>query len=183
MKKQGAILLTMIIMMISAGCTPVPTTPQQPKETPAVQQEQQPASQAPPSQTAPQHIGTVVSLGDTYSDWEAMLGHAYAQGDSLKVYKNGAYQVVFSGNKAITITFTTKNGKNTFTTDLLPKDGKKQSSSSKDIQGVTMIVEKWHSDALAASIPETKGSYTIMKNKKGTTYDSVVVDCSPNLKK
>lgn len=178
MKKQGAILLAMIMMMISAGCTPVPTTPQQPKETPAVQQEQQPASH-----TTPQHIGTVVSLGDTYSDWEAMLGHAYAQGDSLKVYKNGAYQVVFSGNKAITITFTTKNGKNTFTTDLLPKDGKKHSSSSKDIQGVTMIVEKWHSDALAASIPETKGAYTIMKNKKGTTYDSVVVDCSPNLKK
>ena len=85
MKKQGAILLAMIMMMISAGCTPVPTTPQ-PKETPAVQQEQQPASQAPPSHTTPQHIGTVVSLGDTYSDWEAMLGHAYAQGDSLKVY-------------------------------------------------------------------------------------------------
>lgn len=182
MKKQGAILFAMVMMIISAGCTPVPTTPQ-PKETPAVQQEQPPASQAPSSQTTAQHVGTVVSLGDTYSDWEAMIGHAYSQGDSLKVYKNSAYQVVFSGNKAITITFTTKNGKNTFTTDLLPKDGKKQSSSSKDIQGVTMTVEKWHSDALAASIPETKGNYTIMKNKKGTTYDSIVVDCSPNLKK
>lgn len=182
MKKKAAILFTMIIMTLCAGCAPVPTTPQ-PKETPAVQQEQQPPSQSSSSQTTAQHVGTVVSLGDTYSDWESMLGHAYAQGDSLKVYKNGAYQVVFSGNKAITITFTTQNGKNTCTTDLLPKDGKKQSSSSKDIQGVTMTVEKWHSDALASSIPETKGNYTIMKNKKGNTYDSIVVDCSPNLKK
>jgi hypothetical protein len=46
-----------------------------------------------------------------------------------------------------------------------------------------MTTEKWHSDALAAAIPDTKGNYTIMKNKKGKTYTEVVADCSPHISK
>ncbi len=183
MKKQAVLLLALLTILVSAGCTPTPTT--QPKEPPTSQQEQQPSStkQTQKGTQTRQHIGTLISLGDTMEDWEAALGHPFAQGDDLKVYKNGKYQVVFENNKAVTITFMTQNGKNTLTNDLLPKDGKKQSASTKDISGITMTVEKWHSDSLAASIPETKGNYTIMKNKKGNNYDSIVVDCSPNLKK
>ena len=182
MKKQAALLFALLIMIVSAGCTP--TSSVQPKETSSSQQEQpaSPEKQA-SSKPAAQHIGAVVSLGDTQEDWETALGHPYSQGDSLKVYKNGAYQVVFQGDKAITITCITQNGNHTLTNDILPKDGKKESSSTKDISGITMTVEKWHSDLLAASIPATNGMYTIMKNKKGNTYDNIVIDCSPNLKK
>ncbi len=184
MKKQAVLLLAVFTLLVSAGCTPLPTA--QPKEPPASQQNQQPST-AEPAQTdtqkQTQHVGAVVSLGDTMADWERTLGHPFSQGDSLKVYKNGRYQVVFENNKAVTITFTNKNGKITLTNDLLPKDGKKQSASAKEIRGMTMTVEKWYSDSLAAAIPETKGNYTIMKNKKGDTYDNIVVDCSPNLKK
>ena len=183
MKKQAVLLLALCTILVSAGCTPAPAT--QPKEPSASQQQQQPsaAEKTPSSTQKKQHVGTVVSVGDTMADWETALGHPFSQGDSLKVYKNGNYQVVFENNKAVTITFTNKNGKNTMTNDLLPKDGQKQSASTKDVSSMTMTVEKWHSDALAAAIPETKGNYTVMKNKKGNTYDSVVVDCSPNLKK
>lgn len=181
MKKQAVLLFAVLTMLVSAGCTPTPTT--QPKEPPASQQQPSSAEQTQRNAQKQQHVGAVVSLGDTMTDWEQALGHPFSQGDSLKVYKNGTYQVVFENHKAVTITFINKNGKNTIPNDLLPKDGKKQSSSAKDIRGMTMTVEKWHSNALAAAIPQTKGMYTIMKHKKGDTYDNIVVDCSPNSKK
>ena len=28
-----------------------------------------------------------------------------------------------------------------------------------------------------------EGTYTVMKNKNGEEYDSIIVDCTPNLKK
>ena len=36
---------------------------------------------------------------------------------------------------------------------------------------------------LEKAIPDTKGTYTVMKNKNGEEYDSIIVDCTPNLKK
>lgn len=128
-------------------------------------------------------LSDLATIGDTPARWEKQAGHPYSQGDTIKVYQNGAYKVVFEKDHAVTITFVSKDGKNPVVASMLPKDGEKLSESSKKTGGLTMVVQKWHSDALAAAFPETKGMYTLMKNMNGDAFDSVVVDCTPDLKK
>ncbi|WP_301860665.1 hypothetical protein [uncultured Megasphaera sp.] len=182
MKKFFAYILTALFLVVSAGCTSVPTT--QPKSDTPTKQEQSANQQNTTSPAAnAQTVGKRISIGDTAADWERVLGHPYAQGDTIKNYQEGQFKVVFEKDRAVTITIAAKDGKNPLTDDLVPQDGQKQSESSKDVGGMTMTVEKWHSNALQAAIPETKGNYTIMKHTKGQAYDSVVIDCTPNLKK
>ena len=90
---------------------------------------------------------------------------------------------MFEKDRAVTITLPAKDGKEPATDTLLPRDGKKQSENSQQTGGMTMTVEKWHSHMLEKAIPDTKGTYTVMKNKNGEEYDSIIVDCTPNLKK
>ena len=176
MKKQLAVIMALFTLFISAGCASVPDKGNDAAQTKQEQQETAPAAK----ETT---IGSVAGLGDTESAWNTQFGPSFAKGDTLKLYAGGAYEVVFEQQRAVTITFPSKDGKNPLDETLLPKDGKKQSESSRKTGGMTMTVEKWHSPALEKALPDTKGIYTIMKNQNGSTYDTVIVDCTPNLKK
>ena len=176
MKKQLAVVLAILTLFVSAGCSQTDTQDANKAKT---TQEQQVNKVKDEKAT----IGEVAGLGDTAQDWEAEFGHPYAQGDTLKVYKGGLYEVVFEKDRAVTITLPAKDGKEPATDTHLPRDGKKQSENSQQTGGMTMTVEKWHSHMLEKAIPDTKGTYTVMKNKNGEEYDSIIVDCTPNLKK
>lgn len=170
------------------GCTAVPTnqttpTTKQTQDQGTNKQAETPKTDTKSTQDTVQNLSDLATIGDAPGRWEQQLGHPYTQGDTLKVYQNGAYKVVFEKDKAVTITFIAKDGKNPVVASMLPRDGEKQSESSKKTGGLTMVVQKWHSNALAAAFPETKGNYTLMKNMNGDAYDSVVVDCTPNLAK
>lgn len=170
------------------GCTAVPTNQSAPATKQAQTQENQGKDTTKQKDTestqAPvQSLSDLATLGDTPGRWENQLGHPYAQGDTIKVYQNGAYKVVFEKDKAVTVTFISKDGKNPVVASMLPRDGEKQSESTKKTGGLTMVVQKWHSKSLASAFPETKGNYTLMKNMNGDAYDSVVIDCTPNLTK
>lgn len=176
MRKKLAVILAILTLLVSAGCSPSDTQDaNKAKNT----QEQQLDKTKDKKAT----IGEIAGIGDTAQDWEAEFGHPYTQGDTLKVYKGGLYEVVFEKDRAVTITLPAKDGKEPEAAKLLPRDGKKQSENSQQTGGLTMTVEKWHSDTLEKAIPDTKGTYTIMKNMNGKEYDSIIVDCTPNLKK
>lgn len=183
-KKYLAILTALLMILVSAGCTPTTSSDQKKPQT--SQEEQQQKQESSTSDKSQQKTATVcvgVGLGDPLTKWEAEHGHAFSQGDTLKVFNNGTCKVVFDNDVAVTMTFVSKKGEDPVSANMLPQDGVKQSESSKETGGLTMTTEKWHSDALAAAIPSSKGNYTIMKNKKGKAYTEVVVDCTPNLSK
>lgn len=179
--KYIAVFATIMVLLVSTGCTPVPSSSDQNKQQTKQEQKTQDSTNQQEQKT--NKVCLDAGLGDTQTKWEIEYGHAFAQGDTIKVFKNGAYKVVFDGDNAVTVTFVSKKGNDPLVQNMLPRDGVKKSEISKDVGGITMTTEKWHSDALAAAIPDTKGNYTIMKNKKGKTYTEVVVDCSPNLSK
>lgn len=182
------ILLAMTAFVLT-GCSAVPPATDSSSTKPATTQQQQADTKstdktATEDATQPvQTLSDLATIGDTPARWEKQLGHPYAQGDTIKVYQNGAYKVVFEKDKAVTITFVSKDGKNPVVPSMLPEDGEKLSESSKQTGGLTMIVQKYHSKALAKAFPETDGNYTLMKNMNGKIFDSVVVDCTPNLTK
>ncbi|MCH4166344.1 MAG: hypothetical protein LKF74_05035 [Megasphaera sp.] len=182
--KYLALFAAIMTLLVSAGCTPVPSSSDQNKQQ--TKQEEQQKTQDSTTGQPEQKTNKVcldAGLGDTQTKWEIEYGHAFAQGDTIKVFKDGAYKVVFDGDTAVTVTFVSKKGNDPLVQNMLPRDGVKKSETSKDVGGMTMTTEKWHSDALAAAIPDTKGNYTIMKNKKGKTYTEVVADCSPHISK
>lgn len=180
MKKQWMIIFSILVLLVSAGCSPSDTmNTTKPSSTQTQQADKNQKSSANERTT----IGEMASIGDTSQTWEDEFGHPYAQGDTLKVYKNGQYKVVFENDRAVTITFPSADGTEPAIDKMLPRDGSKQSESSQKTGDITMTVEKWHSALLEKAIPDTKGMYTIMKNKNGETYDSIVIDCTPNLKK
>ena len=82
MKKQLAVVLAILTLFVSAGCSPADTQDANKAKT---TQEQQVNKVKDEKAT----IGEVAGLGDTAQDWEAEFGHPYAQGDTLKVYKGG----------------------------------------------------------------------------------------------
>lgn len=177
-----------LFTLVSVGCTSVPTSTDT-GTTKTQQTQSKDPSQAADTKKgetkteASPKVSEKIGLSDSLSSWEKAVGHAYSQGDTIKVFANGSYKVVFQDNQAVTITFVSKDGKNPVEASMLPQDGEKQSESSKDTGNLTMVVQKWHSDALAKAIPETKGNYTLIKNMNGKDYDTVIVDCTPNLRK
>ena len=183
MKKQLAVFMAVLTMLVSAGCTALPTSSDTTNQN--TQQEQTKDSKNTKAQNEKDSntVGELPGIGDTLTSWEKEFGHPFAQGDTIKVFKNGTYKTVFEDGKAVTITFPSKNGDNPLSEKLLPRDGEKLSETSKKTGNITMIVQKWHSNLLASAIPATQGSYTIMKSMNGSSYDSVIVDCSPNLQK
>lgn len=183
-------LLLALAAFVLTGCSAVPpATDSSSQKSTTTQQQSADTKSATDTETADdatqpvQTLSDLATIGDTPARWEKQLGHPYAQGDTIKVYQNGAYKVVFEKGKAVTITFVSKDGKNPVVASMLPEDGEKLSESSKQTGGLTMIVQKYHSKALAKAFPETDGNYTLMKNMNGKTFDSVVVDCTPNLTK
>lgn len=185
--KLTALVLS-LFMVVSVGCTNVSTTDSNKSQETQQSQTQDKTKGTKDAkdteQTKEAHaVNEKIGLSDSLGAWEKAVGHAYAQGDTIKVFANGSYKVVFQDNQAVTVTFVSKNGQNPVEAAMLPSDGEKQSESSKNTGGMTMVVQKWHSDALAVAMPETKGNYTLMKNMNGNDYDTVVVDCTPNLRK
>lgn len=184
---KGRLAALALMALLLTGCTAAPSAPGNSTSTqPSAQQTTTKDSSTTGTETTETAVSTLsdlATIGDTPARWEKQAGHPYSQGDTIKVYQNGAYKVVFEKDHAVTITFVSKDGKNPVVAGMLPKDGEKQSESSKKTGGLTMVVQKWHSNALAAAFPETKGMYTLMKNMNGDAFDSVVVDCTPDLKK
>lgn len=178
MKKQLAVILAVLTLLVSAGCSPADT--QDAGKAKAAQEQQLDKTK---KGTEINTIGEIAGIGDTAQAWEDEFGHPYSQGDTLKIYKGGLYEVVFENDRAVTITLPAQDGKEPAVRKILPRDGKKQSENSQQTGGLTMTAEKWHSDMLEKAIPDTKGTYTVMKNMNGNDYDSIVIDCTPNLKK
>ncbi|MGN0949030.1 hypothetical protein [Megasphaera sp.] len=183
MKRYFAIVL-MIFTLLAAGCAPAaPTTNSQPKQQQS--QSQQPASDSKQGQdtksqteTKEAPVANLPTIGDTQADWENEWGHPYSQGDTIRVFHNGRYQVVFQNGRAVTVTIAVKDGDNVNISDFLPEDAQKQSASSKNVGGSNMSVEKWHSKTLEKALSSTKGNFTVMKQA-----GSIIIDCTPNLKK
>ena len=123
-------------------------------------------------------VANLPTIGDTQADWENEWGHPYSQGDTIRVFHNGRYQVVFQNGRAVTVTIKVKDGENVNISDLLPDDAQKQSASSIEVGGSQMGVEKWHSKTLEKALSSTKGNFTVMKQP-----GSIIIDCTPNLKK
>lgn len=82
MKKQLAVVLAILTLFVSAGCSQTDT--QDANKAKTTQEQQVDKGKAEKAT-----IGEVAGLGDTAQDWEAEFGHPYAQGDTLKVYKGG----------------------------------------------------------------------------------------------
>ena len=181
MKRTLAIVMAVLTMFLIAGCDMGSTATQKN----STQKGQQDTKNTQSSKAAARQavVCELPGLGDTRTAWTAEWGSPTAQGDTIKLFNNGAYKTIFEGDKAITITFASKDGKNPLSEKMVPKDGKKLSENSKKTGDSKMIVQKWHSDLLAAAIPETKGNYTIMQHMEGTAYTNVTVDCTPNLSK
>ena len=182
--KHYLTIVLMLFTLIAAGCTPATPTNSQPQKQQTQTQQQQPGeskqgqdtkSQADTKETP---VANLPTIGDTQKAWEDEWGHPYSQGDPIRVFHNGRYQVVFENGRAVTVTIALKDGEDLNISDLLPEDAQKQSSSSKDIGGTTMTVQKWHSDTLEQAFSSTKGNFTVMK-QSGT----IIIDCTPNLKK
>lgn len=76
-------------------------------------------------------LAKLPTIGDTQKAWEDEWGHPYSQGDTIRVFHNGRYQVVFENGRAVTVTIALKDGEDLNISDLLPEDAQKQSSSSK----------------------------------------------------
>lgn len=152
--------------------TQTQTQQQQPGES---KQGQDTKSQADTKETP---VANLPTIGDTQADWENEWGHPYSQGDTIRVFHNGRYQVVFQNGRAVTVTIKVQDGENVNISDLLPEDAQKQSASSKNIGGSQMGVEKWHSKTLEKALSSTKGNFTVMKQS-----GSIIIDCTPDLKK
>lgn len=181
MKRYLAIVL-MLFTLLTAGCaTAVPTDSQQKEQTQTQQQSkdaksnQDTKSQAESKEKA---LAKLPTIGDTQKAWEDEWGHPYSQGDTIRVFHNGRYQVVFENGRAVTVTIALKDGEDLNISDILPEDAQKQSSSSKNVGGTTMTVQKWHSDTLEKAFSSTKGNFTVMKQA-----DTIIIDCTPNLRK
>ena len=159
----------------------MPTDSQQKEQTQTQQQSKDTKSnQDTKSQTESKEkaVATLPTIGDTQKAWEDEWGHPYSQGDTIRVFHNGRYQVVFENGRAVTVTIALKDGEDLNIIDLLPEDAQKQSSSSKNLGGTTMTVQKWHSDTLEKAFSSTKGNFTVMKQA-----DTIIIDCTPNLRK
>ena len=122
-------------------------------------------------------------LGATPASWNHHFGHPYTQGNTLKIYQEGACKVIFENDHATSITLISQDGKNPLQYDLLPDDRSLVTTKKKVIGSITMITQHWHSEKLRKSIPQTKGNFTIIHNLSGTTYTDVVINCSPGVKK
>jgi hypothetical protein len=185
LKKYFAVFAAVLMICTCAGCTPAPSSSNQSQsQTAQEQQKQSPDTKAATSKEQKTNkVCLDAGLGDTQTKWEIEYGHAFAQGDTIKIFKDGNYKVIFDGDNAVTVTFVSQKGEDPLVQNMLPRDGVKKSSTTKTSGGITMTTEKWHSDALAAAIPDTKGNYTLMKNKKGKAYTEVIADCTPNLSK
>ncbi len=181
-KRRLPLLLLSLALLLNAGCTAVPATPQK-DQTQLNQQQTTNADKTTTQPDAQQTIGAVAGLGDTEAAWETEFGHPFSQGDTIKIFKNNAYKVIFEKGRAVSITAAAINGADPLPVNSLPRDGILDSESSKTTGGMTMTVQKWHSALIETAIPETNGNYTIIKNQKGTAYDSIIIDCTPNLKK
>lgn len=180
MKRYLAMVL-MLFTLLAAGCTPAaPTTDSQPKQqtqqqSGEVKQGQDTKSQSDVKETP---VANLPTIGDTQADWENEWGHPYSQGDTIRVFHNGRYQVVFQNGRAVTVTIPVKDGEDIKISDFLPEDAQKQSASSKNVGGSQMGVEKWHSKTLEKALSSTKGNFTVMRQS-----GSIIIDCTPNLKK
>ncbi len=175
MKKLCILAAAIFMLLISAGCA----------DTENVGNKKSPAQTTSEKNNIAQEetVGEISGLGDTADAWEAQFGHPFAQGDTLKLYAAGTYEVVFEHGRAVTITLHSQDGSNPMNDKILPRDGENQSENKQETGSLTMYVEKWHSAALQRALPDTKGMYTIMKNMDGETYVSIIIDCTPNLKK
>ena len=104
MKRYLAIVL-MLVTLLTAGCsTAVPTDSQQKEQTQTQQQSKDTKSnQDTKSQTESKEkaVATLPTIGDTQADWENEWGHPYSQGDTIRVFHNGRYQVVFQNGRAV----------------------------------------------------------------------------------
>lgn len=145
--KHYLTIVLMLFTLIAAGCTPATPTNSQPQKQQTQTQQQQPGeskqgqdtkSQADTKETP---VANLPTIGDTQADWENEWGHPYSQGDTIRVFHNGRYQVVFQNGRAVTVTIKVQDGENVNISDLLPEDAQKQSASSKNIGGSQMGVE------------------------------------------
>jgi len=129
MKRTVAILMAVLTMFLIAGCDMGSTATQKN----STQQGQQDTKNTQSSKTAARQavVCELPGLGDTRTAWTAEWGSPTAQGDTIRLFNNGAYKTIFDGDKAITITFASKDGKNPLPETMVPKDGKKLSESSK----------------------------------------------------
>ena len=182
--KRYLTLVLLLFTLVADGCTPASPTNSQPQKQQTQTQQQQPGEtkqgQDTKSQTDTKEtpVANLPTIGDTQADWENEWGHPYSQGDTIRVFHNGRYQVVFQNGRAVTVTIKVKDGENVNISDLLPEDAQKQSASSKEVGGSQMGVEKWHSKTLEKALFSTKGNFTVMKQP-----GSIIIDCTPNLKK
>lgn len=176
--KKYLLLVFALCLLLTAGCTN--TSQPAPSANTAAQQQSQSQEKKAAADTQPEEISKDVpvaklpTIGDSQKDWENEWGHPYNQGDTLRVFHDGRYQVVFQNGRAVTVTIQVKNGENVNLNDYLPEDAQKRSASN----GGGMTVEKWQSPTLEKALSTTKGNFTVMKQS-----GSIIIDCTPNLKK
>lgn len=186
--KRYLILLFTLCSLLAAGCAnpSQPASSAQPGSK-AQQQEQQaqtpnkaPADQDTQSEAQNKEtpLAKLPTIGDSQTDWENEWGHPYNQGDTLRLFHDGRYQVVFQNGRAVTVTIQVKNGEQLNLNDYLPEDAQKQSVSTGNPGGASMSVEKWHSQTLEKALSTTKGNFTVMRQS-----GSIIIDCTPDLKK
>ena len=164
----------MLFTLIAAGCTPATPTNSQPQKQQTQTQQQQPGESKQSQDTKSQAdtketpVANLPTIGDTQADWENEWGHPYSQGDTIRVFHNGRYQVVFQNGRAV-MTIKVRR-RNVNISDLLPEDAQKQSASSKNIGGSQMGVEKWQQDP---------GKPILDKGNHGQRQPGSIIDCTP----
>lgn len=187
MMKRYLVLLFALCSLLAAGCASpsLPASTETGSKTQQQTQAAQPKDKAPAAQdtqseeqTKETPLAKLPTIGDSQADWENEWGHPYNQGDTLRIFHEGRYQVVFQNGRAVTVTIQVKNGEALNLNDYLPEDAQKQSVSSSNPGGVSMSVEKWYSPTLEKALSTTKGNFTVMRQN-----GSIIIDCTPNLKK
>ena len=114
--KRYLTLVLLLFTLVAAGCTPASPTNSQPQKQQTQTQQQQPGEtkqgQDTKSQTDTKEtpVANLPTIGDTQADWENEWGHPYSQGDTIRVFHNGRYQVVFQNGRAVTVTIKVKDG-------------------------------------------------------------------------